>query len=164
MFKQTLLASWLVIPGTLFSQTADDYFHGGAQNYIPGRKEQAKAVITTGLSKFPEDPKLKALAGLLKEEEKQEQQQNQNQQDQQKDQSQAGKEQDKKDQKPPQSQQQEEQPPKEGEQAEAARAQAGQMTPQQARQLLDAQKAEEAMIPLKPVERPVPANRRFKDW
>jgi hypothetical protein len=38
------------------------------------------------------------------------------------------------------------------------------MTPQQARQLLDAQKAEEAMIPIKPEEKPIPANRRFKDW
>ncbi len=41
---------------------------------------------------------------------------------------------------------------------------AGQMTPEQARQLLDAQKGEEMMLPLKPEGKPSEPNRPLKDW
>jgi Ca-activated chloride channel family protein len=41
---------------------------------------------------------------------------------------------------------------------------AGQMTPEQARQLLDAQKGEERMLPVKPENKPTDRNRPFKDW
>jgi Ca-activated chloride channel family protein len=40
----------------------------------------------------------------------------------------------------------------------------GQMSPQQARQLLDAQKADENMMPLNPEEKPRDNSRPFKDW
>jgi Ca-activated chloride channel family protein len=41
---------------------------------------------------------------------------------------------------------------------------AGQMSPEQARQLLDAQKSEEHLLPIKPREKPVEHARHFKDW
>ncbi len=53
----------------------------------------------------------------------------------------------------------------EKEQNEAAMAYAeGQMTPDQARQLLDAQKGEEMMLPVKPEGKPVDQNKPIKDW
>ena len=48
---------------------------------------------------------------------------------------------------------------------EAAAAQAeGQMTEEQARQLLDTQKGEEQMLPMKPTGKPVDRSRPVKDW
>jgi len=163
-----------------YGQTANDYFHSGAVNYLSNNVAKALEVVTNGLALFPDDIKLKKLEELLKQQSQQQQQQQQKdeqqkqqeQQQSQKDQqqkqeeqkSQSGKDQEKKDQQSAQSQQEKEQQAKEEAQAKAAQAQAGQMTPQQARQLLDAQKAEEAMIPIKPEEKPASANRRFKDW
>jgi len=46
----------------------------------------------------------------------------------------------------------------------AAAAAAGQMTPQQARQLLDAQKGEEMVLPPNPKAKPSDLRRPFKDW
>ena len=40
----------------------------------------------------------------------------------------------------------------------------GQMTPDQARQLLDSQKGEEMVLPVKPEGKPVDQNKPFKDW
>lgn len=192
MSRLRILASLLFVPSVVFAQIAEDYFHGGAQHYVHGRKDQAKVEITTGLSKYPEDPKLKAMAGLIKEEEKQQQ----NKQDQSKDQSQQQKDsqqdrqqqqQAKQDQQPKQdgqqdqakkqeaqqkkeqpqsaqSQQSKDQQAKEGDQSDAAPAYAGQMSAQQARQLLDAAKAQEAMLPIDVQKRPVDSSRRFKDW
>jgi Ca-activated chloride channel family protein len=51
----------------------------------------------------------------------------------------------------------------EKDQEQAAYA-AGQMTPAQARQLLDAQKGEEMMLPSKPEGKPADRSRSFKDW
>ena len=39
-----------------------------------------------------------------------------------------------------------------------------QMTPEQARQLLDAQKDDEHMLPIKPEKKSTDRNRPFKDW
>jgi len=47
---------------------------------------------------------------------------------------------------------------------EAAAQAAGQMTPQQARQLLDTQKGEEQMLPVQPNGKPVDRSRPIKDW
>ena len=47
---------------------------------------------------------------------------------------------------------------------EAAAYAAGQMTPEQARQLLDAQKGQETMLTLKPEGKPQDPNRPIKDW
>ena len=53
----------------------------------------------------------------------------------------------------------------EGNENESAAATAvGQMTPEQARQLLDAQKSEEQLLQIKPDKKPVDRSRPFKDW
>jgi single-stranded DNA-binding protein len=43
-----------------------DYLHGGASKYIQGRLQEASVEVDEGLSLYPNDPKLKALAGQLK--------------------------------------------------------------------------------------------------
>ena len=70
-----------------------------------------------------------------------------------------------------QEQQQAKQPPEqpkdkgdEKEQEAAAAQAAGQMTPQQARQLLDAQKSDEQMLPPQPASKPADRSRPIKDW
>jgi hypothetical protein len=47
---------------------------------------------------------------------------------------------------------------------EEAEAMPGQMTPEQAQQLLDAQKSQEKMWPPKPETKAPPQNRRLRDW
>lgn len=56
--------------------------------------------------------------------------------------------------------QQKEKPDDKDQQASAA----GQMTPEQARQLLDSEKDEEKMLTLKPDEKPVDTSKPFRDW
>jgi hypothetical protein len=68
------------------AQSAEDYFHGGAQNFIHADIQQAISEVQAGLNQYPDDPKLNALMQMLKEEQEkqqQQQQQNQNQQQQQ---------------------------------------------------------------------------------
>ncbi len=195
MYRLALLISIIGLAVCVRGQTADDYFHGGAQNYIWDEKEKATNAIYTGLRLFPDDAKLNALAVLLQKEQKQQQQQQQ-QQNQQKDskkdqekqqqnqadqnqQQQQQKQQDEnqqQQQKPEQQQPPNQQQPQQGspqpkdkqeENAEQAAAQAhaaGQMTPQEAQQLLDAQKGEEMMLPAKPQNKPVDPSRPVKDW
>ncbi len=86
VYRIALSISLMAIPLGLRAQTADDYFHGGAQSYIQAEKEKAKKEVFTGLQKFPDDPKLNGMAGLLKKQEEEkpkQQQQQQQQQDQQ---------------------------------------------------------------------------------
>ncbi|MEQ8523974.1 hypothetical protein [Gracilimonas sp.] len=65
------------------SQSADEYFHGGAQAFINSDVQTAIDQVQTGLNQYPNDPKLNALMQKLQEEqEKQQQQQNQDQQQQ----------------------------------------------------------------------------------
>lgn len=52
----------------------------------------------------------------------------------------------------------------EKEQKDAAAYAAGQMTPEQAEQLLDSQKGEEKMLPVQPTAKPVDHTRPVKDW
>jgi Ca-activated chloride channel family protein len=52
----------------------------------------------------------------------------------------------------------------EQQQQEAQAAAAGQMTPQQARQLLEAQKGDEQLMPAKPNGKPTDTSRALKDW
>ncbi len=83
-----------------------------------------------------------------KEKQKQEQQKQGEKQDQQ----QASQPQDQKDN------------PDDQQQQEAQAAALGQMTPQQAKQLLDAQKGEEQLLPVKPNGKPADTSRPVKDW
>jgi len=170
----------MLVPIALCAQTADDHFHRGAQYYVFGRKTNAIVEVVTGLKKFPEDEKLKALAEVLaKEEEKQQpqQQQQQQNQDQKKEEEQKQQEQqqsnrDQQQQQENKDQQQNQQQSASGEQkddkqqdAESAATQtARRMTPQEAQQLLDAQKGEEKLLQFKPAEPLERRQRVLKDW
>ena len=47
------------------AQTADDFFHGGAQHFLTNNIPGALQVVTNGLQRFPEDQKLQKLYELL---------------------------------------------------------------------------------------------------
>jgi len=177
------------------AQTPDDYFHGGALNYLSNNIPGALEVVTNGLQRFPDDQKLQKLHELLN----QQQQQQQNQQEQ-KQQEQEKKDQQKQDQKPDQqkqdeqqdqqskndqpqkdkeAQQQKEQDKKDQQQAksgdkskdkpeekpgEPQQVAAHAMTPQEAKQLLDAQKGDEQVLLFQPQGEPKKRERRLKDW
>ena len=212
VYRIALSISLLAFPFGLSAQTADDYFHGGAQSYIQAEKEKARQEVFTGLQKFPTDPKLNGMAGLLKkqEEEKQKQQQQQQQQDQKKDQSKDQQKQDSQSQKndsdqkqdsseqkehaksdeekqhqeakqaqEKKDQEQKEQQEKEQQQAKQSSGKpddksdekdgektyaVGQMTPEQAQQLLDTQKNEEKLLPVKSTRKPVDRSKPLRDW
>lgn len=198
MYKKALSISLLLIPLALPAQfkTAEDFFHGGAQLYINGKKEAAKQEIVTGLNLYPRDSRLNGLAQLIKEEEQQKQQQQQNQkqdqskqdqsqqkqsqsrqqkseqkqseqskqEQQQQQQQQAAQAQEKKDQQQAQGSAGEKKDhPEDKEQEQAAYA-AGQMSPEQAEQLLDAQKGEEQLLQFKAPDKPRDPNRPTRDW
>jgi len=95
----------------------------------------------------------------------QQQQQQENQEQQQKDSQQSGQKGKPDQQKQNQPPQQSAGEPKDNEQQQQPEESyaPGQMTPQQARQLLDAQKSDEKMLPIRPVK-PVDPSRRLRDW
>ena len=182
--------SLILAPLLLNAQTADEYFHGGAQHYIFGEKQQAMTEVGTGLQRFPNDPKLTGLADLLKKEEQKKEQQNKQdsdkndkqKQDQQKQQQQTKPEQNPPDQsdqnkapnqkqnEPDQAKQDKPQgnapgDEKEGEQTEANTGTTpGQMTIQEAQQLLDSHKGQERAMIFVPAQKLKDAKRVFKDW
>ncbi len=192
----------------VFAQSADDYFHGGAQFYISNNVAQAKQFATNGLKLYPNDVKLKKLYDLLNQQQQQQSQQNQQQQQQQqqdkdqqnqqqqkenqqqKQQSQSKDQQKQQDQdqqkqdeqkSAEQKKQEEQQKKNQQEQQKAAekkdqqdkdqkdqngqeKAVPGQMTPEEAKRLLDAQKDSEQLLQLKPKTKPNDPNRPLKDW
>jgi len=192
VYKILLSVSLLAAPLCFGADSAGDYFHRGAQFYIFGKKQEAKNEVITGLRLFPDDAQLNGLAGLLKKEEQQQQQpQNQQQQDQSKQdqkqqQQQSQQNQQQKDSAQQQQQKQEQQKPqpspdqKQQQQQAAQQAEkskddsdqkereeayaAGKMTPEQAKQLLDSQKGEEMMLPVKPEGKPNERRRPVRDW
>src|SRR2546423_6804668 len=102
--RELIILSLFALAPSLFADTAADYVNRGAQKYIFGQDNNAAAEIDTGLAKFPNDPELREMAGLVKKkkpppQKQEQQQQNQQNQQQQKDQQQ-------KDQKDQQQQQQ----------------------------------------------------------
>jgi Ca-activated chloride channel family protein len=178
-----------------FGQSAEDYFHRGAQLYIANKKSDSKQTVEAGLRVYPQDPLLNGMAGLLKKEEEQQQQQGQDEQqkDQKKEDQSSQQKQEKQEQQSAQDQQQQQQQgqkdsqpqPQQGqpeqqpgeqqsgsenqptEQSDQnATAAPGQMTPQQARQLLDTQKQDEKALPVSPANNKegAPRNRPVKDW
>lgn len=170
---------------------ADDYFHGGALRYLSNNVPGALDIVTNGLLQFPDDEKLKKLEALLKQQQQQQQQdrqqdqkknEDQKKQDEQKKDQQSKKddqqkEQDKKDQqksdeqkeKEKQEQQKQAQQPKpddqkkSAEQQQAEAEQSKQMTPEQAKRILDATKNEEQLLPFQPTNRPA-TDKKLKDW
>jgi single-stranded DNA-binding protein len=59
-----LLSLAMALPAS--AKIADDYLHGGASMYIQGRIQEASVEVEEGLRSYPNDPKLKALAGQLR--------------------------------------------------------------------------------------------------
>ena len=49
------------------AQSADDFFHSGAQSYLTNNVSHAKEEVDKGLKLFPDDAKLKKLDELLKQ-------------------------------------------------------------------------------------------------
>jgi Ca-activated chloride channel homolog len=172
----------LLLPAAC-AQPADDFFNSGAQCYITNNLAQAKESVAAGLKLYPDDIKLKKLEELLKKQSQQ--QQNQPKQQNQKNQpSQPNRKQQPQNQPNQQEQNQssqengkkqpEQQPEKsagkqsgekQGEQAGPAQeAKAQEMSPEQAKRLLDAQKGDEQFLQLKPKNPPESQNGPIKDW
>ena len=163
---------------------ADDFFNSGAQLYISNNIPAALESTEAGLKQYPNDEKLKKLEALLKQQQQQRSQQNQQQnqqnqsqqqkpngqqnQQQQKQQSSANNSQDQ--QKQNQSDQQQASAQKKDgdkqdqQKAEGQPVQPGQMTPEEAKRLLDAQKGDEQVLQWKPQGKPEDQNRPVKDW
>ena len=184
MSKILLLVSLLAAPALLCAQTATDHFHRGAQYYVFGDKTNAMMEVVTGLQKFPDDEPLQSLAEILRKQEQQQQQQSQqNQEQQQKEsdkqeqqqqaqqdqkeqqqQSQEKKEQQKQDQEKSKSSTGEEKDKQDQKDEPAQSEQAHAMTPQEARQLLDAQKGDEQVLQFRPQGEPQRRDKKLKDW
>jgi hypothetical protein len=132
----------LLNPRQVVAQSADDFFHAGAQSYITNNIAGAREQVDRGLTSFPDDVKLKKLDELLKQQQQDQQKQNQQKQDQQQQsqqdqqkQQQPDSRKDAKTQNDPKPQEQKEQP--------AQQAQAGNLDKQQAKALLDNLKEDE---------------------
>jgi tRNA(Glu) U13 pseudouridine synthase TruD len=183
MQSRILLSLSLLLPASpaASAQSADEFFHDGAQSYLSNNVARAREEVDKGLKLFPEDIKLKKLDELLKQQSQQQSKNDQQQEQQQKDQPQQGK-QDKKEQpqgdKQSQEQKDKQQPeqaakssgekkdnkdePQPGEPSQPMPAHA--MTPQEAKQLLDAQKGEEQVLQFRPPGEPRSRGRTLKDW
>ena len=178
------LSLLLALPAAL-AETADDIFHGGAVNYLSNNIPKALEVVTNGRSIFPDDLKLKKLEELLKQQnqqqqqqndeqkkqdEKQDQQSNPDQKDEQKknDEEKSQKQSDKKEQEKQQAKSSDdkskEKPADEQEAGQPQPAAAHAMTPQEAKQLLDAQKGDEKVLQFMPQGEPKSRERLLKDW
>jgi outer membrane biosynthesis protein TonB len=171
------------------AQNADEFFHGGAQHFLTNNIPGALEVVTNGLQRFPEDEKLKKLYELLNQQQQQNQDQKQQDQDQKDDQKQDQEKQDeKKDQESKSDQQKKDEEKKQqdaqkkeqekkdqqaksgnkdkleekpGEQQQVA---AHAMTPEEAKQLLDAQKGDEQVLLFQPKAEPKNPSKQLKDW
>jgi len=156
---------------------ADDFFNSGAQLYISNNIPTALERVETGRKFYPDDEKLKKLEELHK----QQQQSQQNQQDQSqpqksKEQKQQSEQQKQDEQNKNQAAQKKEDEQKQQEQQKASAdkqdkqdgekqpAVVGQMTPEEAKRLLDAQKGNEQRLQLKPPGKPQDNQKPVKDW
>lgn len=170
------LSALVLLARAAIAQSADDYFHGGAMSYLSNNVPVALGVVTNGLERYPDDTKLQKLYELLKQQQQQQQQQNQQDQQDQQEQKQDQQKQDKKQQEQKQQQseseqkqdqQQQKQPEKGQEQQkpeEQRAAEGKEMTPQEARQLLDAQKGNERVLVFRPEGEPKNRDKKLKDW
>ena len=159
---------------TARAQSADDYFNGGAQAYISNNIPQALASVNTGLKQYPDDAKLKKLYELLKQQSQQSSQNNQSSQNQNPQPSpQNSQPQNQKQPNPSGQKNDEPQKPAaekpDGQKPENQNGQgqpvaAGQMTPEAAKRLLDAQKGDEQFLQLKPQGKPRNDQQPNKDW
>lgn len=168
---------------------ADDFFHGGARHYLSNNIPAALQSVTNGLQLYPEDEKLKKLYELLnqqqqqnqkdqqqdqKDEKNQDQKQDQQKKEEKKDQ-QSKNDQEKKDEQKKQQEakdkkeqekkdQQQAKPDEKKESGEPQQIAAHQMTPQEAKQMLDSQKGDEQVLMFKPETDPKRQDKKLKDW
>jgi|SRR5271170_1058607 len=186
--------SWLLVLPAARAQwlTADDFFNDGAHSYISNNIPQALQSVQNGLQHYPDDEKLKKLYELLKQQQKQQQQQQQQQNQQQQQQNQQNQSQKNQQQnsgqqnqqqnqqnqpgQPKQNQGQQNQPQpnpadenqngtKAGEtNGEPQTAGVAQMTPEEAKRLLDQQKNDEQILAMKPQGKPPDTSHPIKDW
>jgi hypothetical protein len=166
---------------------ADDFFNSGAQLYISNNIPAALERTEDGLKIYPNDDKLQKLEKLLKQQQQsqnsqsqqnQQQQQSQSQQNSKSQQSQQPNQQqsqnNSQDQKKSDEQKQSEQQKSSAEKkdgqkpdnqnAEGQPVAPGQMTPAEAKRLLDSQKDNEQFLALKPQGKPEDSHRPVKDW
>lgn len=161
---QLLISVSLLALATLkvAAQSAEDFFHTGAQAYLTNNAASAREQVDKGLKLYPNDGKLKKLDELLKQQQQQQQQQQQNQKQQQQSQSQQNQSQSKQDQQKQQDQkksdeqkkqdqqkQQQAQKPDKNDDKQPPKDQPtpGEMTPDEAKKLLDSQKSDEKLLP-----------------
>jgi Ca-activated chloride channel family protein len=171
------------------AQSADDFFNGGAHSYISNNIPQALESVQDGLKHYPDDVKLKKLYELLKQQQQSQSsqsQQNKNQQHQsqqqqsqnssgqpnqepqqkQNEQNQSGQKNTGQQKQPPQKSAAEKQngEKQENQNEQSQPVAAGQMTPEEAKRLLDAQKGDEQFLQLKPQGKPQNDQQPIKDW
>jgi len=148
----------------------DDFFNSGAQLYISNNVPAALERVEMGLKTYPDDVKLKKLEELLKQKN---QQQQQNQSQQQKSDSQKNQQQQKQNSqeqpKQDEQQKQQEQQKSDGEKQDKPDAQAqpvkpGELTKDEAKRLLDAQKVNEQILQMKPQAKPRNPDQPVRDW
>ena len=181
MTSRLLISLSLLLAGQKLSAQlapADSFFNGGAQLYISNNVPAALERVESGRKFYPDDEKLKKLEELLKQQQQQQQQQkqDQNQPPEQKKDSQPPKPDEQKQDQPDQKKAEEQKPqePKKDpggqpgdEKPEPQPAQPvkpGEMTPEEAGRLLDAQKGNEQLLQLMPPEKPRDNRRPVKDW
>jgi Ca-activated chloride channel family protein len=163
---------------------ADDFFNDGAHAYLSNNIPQALQTVQTGLQQYPDDDHLKKLYELLKQQQKQQQQQ-QNQQNQQQQQQKNQQDQNQQQQNQQNQQQNSGQKSQQDQQNQAQANQAKedqngqkagetndqtqaaamtQMTPEEAKRLLDQQKNDEQILVMKPQGKPRDTSHPIKDW
>jgi outer membrane biosynthesis protein TonB len=103
----------ILIATSAWAQSADEYFHGGAQSFIGSDLQTAIDQIQAGLNKYPNNPKLNALMQKLQEEKEKQEQQQQNQDQQQDQKEKEQEEQENQEQQESEGENQEEQDPQE---------------------------------------------------
>ena len=150
---------------------ADDFFHGGARHYLSNNIPAALQSVTNGLQLYPEDEKLKKLYELLNQQQQQNQKDQQQDQKDEKNQDQKQDQQKKEEKKDQQSKndqekkdQQQAKPDEKKESGEPQQIAAHQMTPQEAKQMLDSQKGDEQVLMFKPETDPKRQDKKLKDW
>lgn len=172
------------------AQSALDYFNSGAQFYISNNVPTAKSIVDQGLKTYPDDDKLQKLKKLLDQQQQQQQNQSQSQQQQQDQKNQqsqqkqnqqqnpADKEKKNEQQKADQKKDQDQKQPDQQKQAEQKAAEdkkdqdkkdgqainPDQMSPEDAKRLLDAQKDSEQFLQLKPKDKSDRLQKILPDW
>lgn len=147
----------LGLGSTVVAQSAKEYFHQGAQQYIFGKKQEAIASVQQGLQLDPNDAELKELYEILMKEE--EEKKNQDQQDKEnEDKQDENKEQDQK------NDQQQDQ--KDQQQQQNKPSQPQQMSKEDLEKLLQALQMEEEKLQKELQKKKVKVSRKktTKDW